>query len=77
MVATNASLQRHSPQAAWKFCTERKDAKVTIVTTKQARFADAILVDMGGVKIPEEDLISTTVSGEPKQTCWFDWRRRL
>jgi phosphoglycolate phosphatase-like HAD superfamily hydrolase len=39
---------------------------VTVVTTKQARFADAILVDMGGVKIPEEDLISTTVSGEPK-----------
>ena len=59
---------------ALRFCTERKDAKVTIVTTKQARFADAILVDMGGVKIPEEDLISTTVFGEAKQTCWFDWR---
>ena len=59
------ALYEDVPEAL-KFCTERKDAKVTVVTTKQARFADAILVDMGGVKIPEEDLISTTVSGEPK-----------
>tara|TARA_B100000073_G_scaffold39714_3_gene29767 strand:- start:872 stop:1747 length:876 start_codon:yes stop_codon:yes gene_type:complete len=59
------ALYKDIPEAL-RFCTERKDAKVTIVTTKQARFADAILVDMGGVKIPEEDLISTTVSGEPK-----------
>lgn len=59
------ALYEDVPEAL-RFCTERRDAKVTIVTTKQARFADAILVDMGGVKIPEEDLISTTVSGEPK-----------
>ena len=59
------ALYKDIPEAL-RFCTERKDAKVTIVTTKQARFADVILVDMGGVKIPEEDLISTTVSGEPK-----------
>lgn len=59
------ALYKDIPEAL-RFCTERKDAKVTIVTTKQARFADAILVDMGGVKIPEEDLISTTVSGELK-----------
>ena len=51
---------------ALRCCLENDGTKVTIVTTKQARFADAILVDMGGVKIPEEDLISTTVSGEPK-----------
>lgn len=44
----------------------RGDAAVKIVTTKQGRFALAILDRMGGITIPEEDMFSTTVSGIPK-----------
>ena len=44
----------------------RDDAAVKIVTTKQGRFALAILEKMGGIVIPEEDMYSTTVSGIPK-----------
>lgn len=44
----------------------RGDAAVKIVTTKQGRFALAILDRMGGITIPEEDMFSTTVSGVPK-----------
>ena len=59
------ALYKDVPEAL-RFCTERKDAEGDDCDDETSRFADAILVDMGGVKIPEEDLISTTVSGEPK-----------
>ena len=42
---------------------ERADADVKIVTTKQGRFALAILAKMGGVVVEDEDMYSTTVSG--------------
>ena len=45
---------------------ERADADVKIVTTKQGRFALAILAKMGGVVVEDEDMYSTTVSGIPK-----------
>ena len=44
----------------------RSDSAVKIVTTKQARFATAIMAKMGGITIAEEDMFSTTVSGIPK-----------
>lgn len=44
----------------------RTDGEVKIVTTKQARFATAIMAKMGGITIAEEDMFSTTVSGIPK-----------
>ena len=51
---------------AVKRAQARSDAAVKIVTTKQGRFALAIMERMGGLVIPEEDMFSTTVSGIPK-----------
>ena len=51
---------------AVKKAQARSDAEVKIVTTKQGRFALAILERMGGVIIDEADMFSTTVSGIPK-----------
>jgi len=64
---------------ALKFLAEKRlnEAKVTIVTTKQARFANAILDKMGDVHILEEDLISTTVSGEPKADVLYRLEKKF
>ena len=45
---------------------KRSDAAVKIVTTKQGRFALAILERMGKISIADDDMYSTTVSGIPK-----------
>jgi hypothetical protein len=43
-----------------------KESDVFIVTTKQARFASAIMTEKAGLTIPPERLFSQTVSGVPK-----------
>ena len=46
--------------------TLMKEQEVYIVTTKQARFTEAILHKMAGIEFPMERIFSQTVSGRPK-----------
>lgn len=43
-----------------------------IVTTKQARFTEAILARMAGIRFPPERIFSQTVSGRPKSEVLED-----
>lgn len=42
------------------------EQEVYIVTTKQARFTEAILRKMAGIEFPMDRIFSQTVSGRPK-----------
>ena len=47
-------------------CENSTHSDVFIVTTKQARFASAIMTEKANITIPEDRLFSQTVSGIPK-----------
>lgn len=53
--------------------------EVYIVTTKQARFTEAILRQMAGISFPPERIFSQTVSGRvrARSACWAGGLRWL
>ena len=61
--------------AAAEACIAAEDSAncdVFIVTTKQARFAQAIMREKGNLRIPDERVFSQTVSGLPKTDVLAD-----
>mmetsp|Transcript_33385 Transcript_33385/g.79148 ORF Transcript_33385/g.79148 Transcript_33385/m.79148 type:complete len:339 (-) Transcript_33385:163-1179(-) len=51
---------------ATKTAFENPRGAMYIVTTKQARFTEALLRDMAGIPFPSDRIFSQTVSGRPK-----------
>jgi hypothetical protein len=62
----NTSYEHHDRLTLSAFISNSENTDVFIVTTKQARFASAIMSEKAGLRIPEHRLFSQTVSGVPK-----------
>ncbi|CAL5223568.1 g6103 [Coccomyxa viridis] len=54
----------------------RSQESFYIVTTKQARFTEALMHSMAKVPIASQDIFSTTVSGQPKSEILVDLQRQ-